>query len=322
MLSSRTNIKNNTQTYVLQKGDPNQHTRIIRGDFHQEDERFGKLSRGKQCVATAIVALCFFDENNSPEKWASTDINQILIKGDEQYYASYKKLKREGRVPQTPYLLLSEVYPYIKFGRKFFCVSETDVNSPDNEKNVLKWDHLLTSLNRFFIENLCGVFTCKTYSFAIMRKSDSSFFLFNSRPTSYDGEPIDPCDPSSAACLMHMFTVTCLASHLLVACNQRQMILDEFKYDPSIIYSISSVKIDKKIFGTDTLKRKQINRDLANLESKRSDVDRKRKSNLIGNVDANPDRMRFIPEKRRRNQFKEKRSDIITEEEVNNFSSD
>lgn len=308
-------MKNNTQTYVLQKGDPNQHTRIIRGDFHQEDERFGRLSRGKQCVATSVVALCFFYVNNSPETWATADINQILIKGDEQYHASYKQMKREGKVPQTLHLLLSEVYPYVKFGRKYFCC-ETDVDPLDNEKNVLKWNNLLPSLTRCFIENqnVCAVFTCEKYSFPIMRQSNS-FFLLNSRPTSYDGEPMDPCDPSSAACLMQMFTVICLASHLLVACNQRQMILDESKYDPCITYFISSVKIDKKVFGSDNLKRKKVNRDLATLGSKRSDVERKRKSNLIGNVDAELKRSRL-------NSEKNVKSDIIAQEKVKKNSSD
>lgn len=73
------------------------------------------------------------------------------------------------------------------------------------------------------------------------------FFLLNSSATAYDGEPLSPHDKDSAVCLMQMFTVTCLAGHLLVACNQGQMIDDSKSLlnGPSSFY-ITCVRIDEK----------------------------------------------------------------------------
>lgn len=295
---TQNNVKNNKQKYyVLQKFDLNQHTRIIRADFHQGDLRF-ELSRDKQHVAISVVALSFFKINKDPETWITAYLNQILITGDVQYNASYKKMKREGKTPQTQHLTLSEVYPYIKIGRKYYYLNETDADSINLEKDVLKRDNLEKSLDRFFIENrnVCGIFTYKIFSFAIMRTSNS-FFLFNSRASSYDGEPMDPFDQESAACLMQTYTITCLASCLLIACNQRHMIFDDSVYDQAGMFSITTVNISQKVFAYDS-KRKKVIRDLGNFESRGRSIERKRKSKFVEkeNIHAKLKQRRVNPE--------------------------
>lgn len=317
-LQETQNKKNDKQKYyVLQKCDPNQHTRIIRGDFHQGDVRFEELSRGKQYVAISVAALCFFKVNNNPESWKTADINQILINGDIQYHASFKKMQREGQILQALHLSLSEVYPYIKFDRKYYYFNENNADPIHLERNVLQMNNLVTSLNRFFIENqnVTGIFTCNIFSFAIMQKS-LSFFLFNSRATSYDGELMDPCDPESAACLMQMFTINCLASYLLLACDQRHMIFYEHAYDPAVSFSITGVNIVKKVFGNDSSKRKKIIRDLRNVESK----GRKRKSGPIVNATVNLKRTRFNTESNQiGDEAVKRKSEIISQNKVKAF---
>lgn len=264
------NKEENAQTYyVLQKFEPDEHTRIVRGNFHQGDERFQEFSRNKQCLAIAVVAICFFQINNNPATWKTADINLILINGDAQYQASYKKREKDL---QTSNLLLSELYPYIKIGRNFYYLNLMDDESDSlrDERSVLKLSNLLTSLNRFFYENrnqYC-VFTCNVFSFAIMRDSDS-FFLFNSHATSYAGEPVNQYDADdSAACLMQVFTIKCLANHLMVACSQGKRVFDDSDSDPSIFYVMTSLIIEKKVFGKDISTRKKVTRRLCPAERK------------------------------------------------------
>lgn len=262
--------RNNKQPYyVLQKFDQNQYTLIVRGDFHHGDERFAKFSRGKQYVAASVVALCLFKVNHKPASWKTADINLILINADAQCHASYKINKDKNL--HSGYLLVSQLYPYIKIGRKCFYSNgiDNDVDSLRVEKNVLTLNNLVTSLNRFFKENEnhCGVFTYQIYAFAIMRNSHS-YFLFNSHATSYAGEPMNPFDPESAACLMQMFTITCLANHLIVSCNQGQKILDDSEFDTPIFFEITNLSIQRVVFGNQISLRKKICRDLATAERK------------------------------------------------------
>lgn len=175
------NIENTQSYYSLQKQDPNQHTRIIRGDFHLNDKRFVELSCGKQCVTIALVALCFA-KIKDPATWKTSDINNILIIGDIQYHGSYKKMYREGKRPQMKDLLImSEVYPYIKIDRKYFYLNAMDCSF---EYDVLSLKTLIMSLTRFFHENEndCGVFTCNSHSIAMMQKSNSFFVLIHIHP--------------------------------------------------------------------------------------------------------------------------------------------
>lgn len=268
--------------YVLQKFDPDQYTRIIRGDFHQGDQRFVELSRGKQSVSVSIVALCFLKMNDNPATWKTADINNILNYGDILYHASYQQMKLQGENPKEKYLIMSEVYSYTKIGGQYFCFNEAKdvVQYTDLEKGVLNLNNLENTLYRFFNlnNNQCGVFTCESYSFAIMQHS-YSFFMFNSYATSYAGESMDPNDEGSAACLMEMCTIRCLANHLLAACNQEQIIFDGSECDTYICYSLTNPNIEKKVFGKDNLKRKKVNRHLYVAENNRGGIKRGTKRN-------------------------------------------
>lgn len=258
------------------QNDPDQYTRIIRGNFHQGDERFDWLSRGKQSVAVSIVALSFFKFNESPATWKTNDIDNILILGDNLYHASFKKMKREGTTPQAEFLLISEVYSFIKIGRQYYRFDRMDKD--EDEKNTFNFNNLVRSLNRFFIvnKNHCGIFTWNIYSFAIMLKSNS-VFLFNSYPTSYAGDPMDVNDTESAACVMEMLTLNCLANHLLTACKQERS-------DNSECYSLIKIFIEKTVFGKDILLRQKVNRDLCVTKKNTGGAERKNWSGFLEEV--------------------------------------
>lgn len=252
--------------YVIHKCDPNQHTRIMRADFHQGDDRFLNFSRNKQYAAVSVVALCHFFGNNNPKTWKTADLNNLLINGDILYQASYKRMKTQKTVP----LKLTDILPQIKMGEKVYHLSIIE----KLETNVLNWNNLILSLNRFFVEknHHTGVFTYGIFSFAIMRKADS-FFLLNSRATAYDGEPLDPLNRESAACLMEMFTTTCLAERLLVACDERKMMLstsDDVANNQSSVFVITDVIFVENITGAAHSNRKRMQMEINVESAKRS----------------------------------------------------
>lgn len=195
---------------------------------------------------------------DDPATWTTCDINLILIDGDAQYHASYKKLKRDGRIPQTRQLLPIEVYPYIKIGRTFLYLNAIDTKLRV-ESNILKWDNLVKSLNQFFkdLQYRSGIFSCNNLSFAIFQNSES-FFLLNSHATSYAGESMSSSDDESAACLMQTFTIQCLAGHLIAASYKGNNIFDETDCHPTLFYSITNFSISKIVFGKDNSTRRKV----------------------------------------------------------------
>lgn len=250
--------------YVLQNLEPDQHTRIIRADFHQSDERFVDLSRGKQSLTISFIALCFFKTKENVSTWKTADINDILNYGDIQYHASYKKMKIDGKMPQRKYLLINEVYQYAKICNQFFRLESVYVYGHlSAENDILSSSNLEAAINRFFKKNNneCGIFTCNIYSFAIIQTS-RSFFLLNSGATSYAGELLRIDDKESAACLMEMFTIKCLVNHLLDMCNEENMIFDEADNRSQINFALMYLNIEKINFGKDILTRKKVDRHL------------------------------------------------------------
>lgn len=90
----------------------------MRANFHQGDELFEIFSRDKQFATISVVAICFFIVNDNSETWKTVDIDSILIIGDALYHTSYEKMKLDAEIPTLP-LPLTDVYPYIKIGRKY-----------------------------------------------------------------------------------------------------------------------------------------------------------------------------------------------------------
>lgn len=224
------------------------------------DDRFVKFSRDMQYAAISVIALAHLIQNNNPSTWRTADLNNILKNGDGLYQASFKKMRAQQNIKSTP-LTLADLLPCIKSGDKYYTLNTTE----HLETNVLIRNNLVAALNRFFVEenNHSGVFTYGIFSFAIIREVDS-FFLLNSRATAYDGEPLDPLNTESAACLMQMFTITCLADRLLVACDERQMMdmnINDATDNQCTVFVITSLSFVEQFIEVkrSNRKRKQIN---------------------------------------------------------------
>lgn len=264
--------------YVLDEFEMD-HTQIIRGSFHQGDERFSEFSRNKQSLAVSVVSLCFLKANGDPSTWKTADVDIIVAYGDAQYNASYKQMKRERIAPKTNHLLLSEVYPFIKLGREFYYLNEFDANQSNFESNALKTANLLDSLNQYFTENRnqTAIFTYNDYSFAIIRNT-GSYFVFNSLATSYTGEPMNPAEENSAACLAQFFTIQSLANYIFKACSRREIVDSDSGEALLVFYLLMNVIIEKKVFAKDITARQRVTRDLCTVESKKFKFLRKRKN--------------------------------------------
>lgn len=161
---------------------------ILRGNFHQNDERFPAESRGRQCVAMAAASIIrqFFQ---NPEWWVSTYIDEVLQLGSEIFEVS---CANRGRVDplerNADYLFPGELHPFYKIYENVVCdlVIQEDVNGlvfnslggvPDL-KNFLRDFH--TSYET-------GILTCNEYSFAISLKNEE-FYFFNSHATDEFGK--------------------------------------------------------------------------------------------------------------------------------------
>lgn len=235
----------------------------MRADFHQGDERFAITSRNKQNVAMSVVGLSYFLLNKNPATWKTADLNGILMSGNSMCEAAYTKKESSQSDP----LALTDVLMRINIGDKIF-----DLGLSENLlTNKLSWNNLVAGLKQFFEEenNVSGVFTYETFSFAIMREADS-FFLLNSQATAYDGEPLDPLNNESAACLMQMFSINCLAERLLEACYQSEMLNDPTSENGQV-FSINIIIFLEQLGRTPATRLNRKRKLLSNESKRKSD---------------------------------------------------
>lgn len=71
-----------TPSQCLQLSDAS----FVHGNIHQGDVMFTELTRGRQCTCNALVALCKLRHITELSMPSSSDIDDILIKGDELYH--------------------------------------------------------------------------------------------------------------------------------------------------------------------------------------------------------------------------------------------
>lgn len=90
---------------------------FIAGSIHQGHERFGDISRGRQCCFISFSAL-LCAQNLPIEEWTATTVDQILDEGDKLYMDAFEKRS----IPDTDTLSLNYL-PNIAF-----CSMEANTN--------------------------------------------------------------------------------------------------------------------------------------------------------------------------------------------------
>ena len=61
----------------------------VRGSIHQGNNRFGDVSRGRQCAFMSLSALLWANSCDI-STWNSQTIDQVLIEGDALYLTSFE----------------------------------------------------------------------------------------------------------------------------------------------------------------------------------------------------------------------------------------
>ncbi|XP_061381599.1 uncharacterized protein LOC116776672 [Danaus plexippus] len=191
---------------------------VIRGRFHEADERFPEHHRGKQATPASIAAIAMA-HIVEPSAWTADDIDESLVRGDILYESTMEHLERMGINLETPQAeeqgeeeekvasgTLAAADVMNKFRITDYDCIETDVmDSPlSGELNAVPGSGILSlkdSINHMFKEYSHGVLTARGGSVGIWRHDDSYYF-FDPHGCDENGYPSD--EPRAAACLVRI----------------------------------------------------------------------------------------------------------------------
>ena len=164
------------------------HNKSVQGNFHQGNELFG-TNAGLQCVPNCLSALAY-QSLKSVHEWKSTDLDKILMTGNELYDVLQKFCNISHH-----YLLISDLPENLHIHNELFHFSYRDsfsslIPSCNNEEmpdlsqfnaKPLK-EALMLSLS-----NSDGCFVCFGGNTMIVGKFMEGYFLFDSHSRSLSG---------------------------------------------------------------------------------------------------------------------------------------
>lgn len=163
---------------------------ILRGSFHQGNDRFGIDSRGKQCTAVAAVACAAFTLSDA-NIWAVSDIDYIIIIGDSFYHQCIVARENpDAGELNAEYLALREILPRILFNGQWLNLDVQNNSSIDGhidrDQSEEGFPNLRNALFTFFRNHRCGILTSNSVSVAIACQNLSDnvqYWLFDSHAT-------------------------------------------------------------------------------------------------------------------------------------------
>ncbi|XP_045538552.1 uncharacterized protein LOC106721261 [Papilio machaon] len=195
---------------------------VVRGHFHEADERFPEEHRGRQATPASIAAIALAHIVD-PSEWTADQIDESLTRGDILYQNTMENLERMGisldtttktdeaeNVEEeeeggTPGGTLAAADVLDKFRISDYDCIETDIldsaytgelNPKSNEVMSLK-----QSLRQLFREHSHAVVTARGASNAVW-KHDEHFYFFDPHACDENGYPSD--DARAAACLVRV----------------------------------------------------------------------------------------------------------------------
>ncbi|XP_063632755.1 uncharacterized protein LOC134803859 isoform X2 [Cydia splendana] len=188
---------------------------VVRGSFHEGDERFPEEHRNKQATPISIAAIAM--AHVAPiEEWTQEEVNETLIRGDMLYESTMENLEKmgismdtgpaegEGEAEEEPApagtLAAADVMTRFRI-TDFDCI-ETEVQdgafvgSLSPSEGVLS---LRASLKKVFNEVSHAVLTARGNSMALI-KADNKYYMFDPHACDENGYPSD--DLTASACLV------------------------------------------------------------------------------------------------------------------------
>ena len=157
----------------------------VQGSFHQADILFEE-NAGTQCVANCLAALSYHRLRNA-KYWTSTDMNRILMTGDELYTF----LQRSSLI-RDRYLLveeLPELFECFNRSYEFHANDEfTSVILPNDRLNYAEFNALpLDEALQVALADTDGCFVCFGGNTMLIGKADNHFFTFDPHARTVQG---------------------------------------------------------------------------------------------------------------------------------------
>ncbi|RVE42411.1 hypothetical protein evm_012948 [Chilo suppressalis] len=193
---------------------------IIRGSFHEGDERFPEEHRNRQATPASIAAIAMAHIVD-PADWTAEEVDEVLIRGDILYQNTMEHLEKMGISLDSPkieeeageeeyqssgggVLAAADVLNRFKIS-DYDCI-ETEVmdstlNGHLNPEPGSGQTSLKDSLNHLFKEYSHAVFTARGASNAIW-KQDEHLYYYDPHGCDENGNPSE--EPLSAACLVRI----------------------------------------------------------------------------------------------------------------------
>ncbi|XP_075988844.1 uncharacterized protein LOC142984871 [Anticarsia gemmatalis] len=194
---------------------------VVRGSFHEADDRFPEEHRGRQATPASIAALAMAHVVD-PADWTSDDIDETLVRGDILYQNTIEHLEKMGISMDAPKaaeeaedeeaedeapagtLAAADVLNRFKVS-DYDCI-ETDVMDSQfighlNPEAGSSMPSLKTVLKNFFKEYNHGVFTARGGSTAIW-KQDGCYYFFD--PHGCDENGLPSSEARATACLIRI----------------------------------------------------------------------------------------------------------------------
>ncbi|XP_068621868.1 uncharacterized protein [Battus philenor] len=194
---------------------------VIRGHFHEADERFPEEHRGRQATPASIAAIAMAHIVD-PADWTADEIDESLVRGDVLYQNTIENLERMGislepppkeeggdddeEEEEVPGGTLAAADILDKFRISDYDCIETDILdsaytgelNPEPSADVMS---LKQSLRQLFREHSHAVVTARGASHAIW-KHDDHYYMFDPHGCDDNGYPSD--EPRAAACLVRV----------------------------------------------------------------------------------------------------------------------
>lgn len=156
---------------------------IIRGNFHQGDNRFDATSRNNQCTANSVSALGY-SQVMDPGKWNSSTLDNILMIGDTLYHKSININKNQHK-----YLATDEVFNKFEISdvklHAIYCIEPRSFNQ-------FKYSQLNNQVKLFFKNFKMGVLTVNSISIGLFKVfcktvNTLNYYIFDSHSRSEIG---------------------------------------------------------------------------------------------------------------------------------------
>ena len=167
--------------------------KIVHGNIHQGDEMFTDISRGRQCTCNALVALCklrHVDLSNSMP--LSTDLDHILLKGDELYHNVIMNLAYNHTLVNY-YLTFEELPNLFDIDGTVYNITKLPFlcgNCCSKTSSELLGYSLTEALIKSFESASTLLLMMGGSCVAILKGSDSNYYMYDSHARN------DKCHPS------------------------------------------------------------------------------------------------------------------------------